>query len=355
MRKRIAILLAAVLLCLSVFGCTDTQEKQAEEPIVHLYTAPNTIPEEVLAAFTAQTGIQVKCHTISNEDVALKKLGMGMEFDLIIAENSFMERAAQAGVLQKLDRARVEGCQQLLPEGTELLPADAREYILPYTRTCALLLHNVAYTQAPVLSYASLWSSHMRAKLSVLPDARLMSAVALKSQGLSANATGEKELQAAEQALSALKPNVYSMHAEVPGDEIAAGQSGLSVVWARDAQAAYAKNEALEILYPSEGAIVKMTCMGISTTSVYTEEAYRLIDYLLQPENSLKVSKHLGEESLHSGVAALADVEYEALFAVYMAAKYDAKIECLHYAAPQERYTKLWKALEKAKTEEKEG
>ncbi len=344
MRKLTAVFLA-VLLCFSCFGCNANQEKQANEALVHIYAAPNTIPEDILTAFTAQTGIQVKCSVLKNEDTAIKKLAMGMSpFDLIIADNLFMERAAQAGVLQSVNRSKAPGSAQLLN-------VEANEYILPYTRTCAVLLHNVVYTQAPVVSYASLWSPHMRGKLSLLPDARLMSAVALKSRGLSVNAAGDKELKAAQAALVELKPNVYSANNEMPGSEIAEGRSGLGVVWAKDAQDAYASNAALEILYPDEGAIVKMTCMGISATAKHTEETYRFIEYLLQPENCLKISKHLQEESLHTGVADLADAAYGEMFAVYMAAKYDEKTECLHYVATQENYTEIWDAF--LKTEEK--
>lgn len=349
MRKFLAILLSAVLLCFG--GCANEQkQEEATEMVVNLYAAPGTIPESVLQEFTKGTGIFVKCYNLDNEEEALKKLGTGISpFDLIFANNLFMERAVAQGVLQEIDTDAVPNQNQILPEAKALLTPESSAYMLPYTRTCAVLLHNVGYTRAPVVSYSSLWSPHMAGKVSVLPEARLMTSVALKANGLSVNATSEPELQRAQEVLCALAPNVYDYKSEEPGEGVAAGLSGLSVVWAKDADTAYAKNDALEVLYPDEGAIVKMNCMAISATAPHKRAAYLLMDYLLRAENSMAVSKHLQEESLHIAGAELQDPDYESMVAVHMAKKYEGTaVECLHYVMPEEKYTEVWKAVVKA-------
>ncbi len=347
MRKLFVILLAAALLL--TCGCNPFEKPPAEAPekVVHLYAEPNIIPASVLESFSAQTGIRVKTYDLTDEDVMLGKLKTGVSpFDLLIGNNVMLERVAAEGkLLQTLDTAKLSNIGFFDTEAKAALPATAQDYLLPYTRTYAVLLHDVLKTQTPVTAYSSLWTPAFKDKINVAQNAHLMCAVALKSRGYSVNTKDAMQLKDAQDSLCALKENTYTHTSSTPGLDVAGGKGNLSVVWAKDAQAAYAGNQSLEVLYPREGCIMQTTCMAMPSTAPNAAYAYQLIDFLLQGESCAAVSAYTQTESLRTDIAAYADEAYAQSVAVRMATKENMGNEYLHYVANAETYNKIWDAF----------
>ena len=348
MRKLFLVALATILL-LSC-GCSFTvKQEEAEKPeTVGLYMQEGFIPEEILAAFTKETGIKVKCYNLSDAKVVQKKLETGISpFDLIIGDNIMLESlSAEADVLHTVDASKLSNYSQVSAH-TKALPEYAREYAIPYMRTCTVFVHDVMTTRAPITSYASMWAPYFKERISVAEAPRLMTSIALKSKGHPINTTEAALLDDAKNTLCALKYNTYTISSTSPAQDVANGISSLAVVWAQDAGAAKQKKPALEILYPSDGALMQMTCMMISKTAPNMENAYLLADYLLRADNSVQACMATKMESLNAEAAEDANDAYLSMPAVHMGKKHDATAEYLHYVADTEIYDEIWNAFAK--------
>ncbi len=347
MKKLLVILLSATLLLTCGCSMNGPEVEVDVEKVVHVYIEPDTLPEGMMEKFTAQTGIRVKLYDLTNEQAMLGKLKTGYSpFDIIIGNNVMLEHVgAEGNLLQKLDTKKLSNIGGIRMDASKAVPENLQGYLLPYTRTYAVLLHDVYATQTPVTSYSSMWSPMLKGKINIPKDAHLMSAVALKARGYSINSTDKAQLKGAEESLCALNENAYSHNSDTAAMDVAEGKGNLSVVWAKDAQAAYEMNQGLEVLYPREGCIMQATCIAMPATAPNPEYAYQLIDYLLQAENCAAISAHTGTESLHTDISAYTDVEYEKSIAMHIAQKADAGNEYLHYVTDKKTYENIWNAF----------
>ena len=352
MRKVLVFILVVVIL--SACGC-EFIKKMPETPVeevVHLYAEPEAVPQSILEAFTAQTGIKVKCYKLTDLERAHRKIATGVSpFDLVLADNVTLERMAEADLLQTIDMQKLSNAGLIKPGAKTLLAPYAQDKIMPYSRTCAVLVHDVARTLTPVIAYSSLWGYGFANAVNVPADARLMSAVALKARAYSVNTAVETQLKETRESLCALKNNTFSNVSKTPHLDVAAGQGALTVAWAKDAQDAKNANPNLEVLYPAEGAIIKLTGFALPKSAPHTQNAYELLNFLLRGENNAAISMNLQEESLHTQIADYTGESYTNMLAVHMAGKYVSGVECLQYTGLQDTYNSIWEDYLKASEE----
>ena len=106
MKKLLALLLAALLLALPLAGCGTSGGENGE---LVLYTWENMFPQEVLDAFTEETGIAVNYANFDTDETMLAKLqaAEGGDYDLIIADDYIIETAIAEGLVQELDTSKL--------------------------------------------------------------------------------------------------------------------------------------------------------------------------------------------------------------------------------------------------------
>jgi len=96
------------LLIASAFTFAFSSSMAAEESVVNVYNWSDYIDEQVLADFTAATGIKVVYDTFdSNEILEAKLLAGSSGYDVVVPSASFLARQIQAGVFRPLDRSKL--------------------------------------------------------------------------------------------------------------------------------------------------------------------------------------------------------------------------------------------------------
>jgi len=91
----------------------------AQEKVVHVFNWSDYIDETILEEFTAETGIKVVYDVYdSNEILETKLLAGGSGYDVVVPSAEFMGRQIQAGVFQKLDKAKLPNLKHMWPEVT---------------------------------------------------------------------------------------------------------------------------------------------------------------------------------------------------------------------------------------------
>src|SRR5688500_6949025 len=97
--KRLAL---AAALALAPFAAT------AQDKVVNVFNWSDYIDESILAEFTAETGIKVVYDVYdSNEILETKLLAGSSGYDVVVPSAEFLGRQIEAGVLQKLDKAKL--------------------------------------------------------------------------------------------------------------------------------------------------------------------------------------------------------------------------------------------------------
>ena len=93
----------------------------AQEKVVNVYNWSDYIDPAVLEAFTKETGIKVVYDTYDNNEIVETKLMAGIRLRHRRAVRSLVQRLAAAGVLAKLDQARLPNLKNMWPEITDRL------------------------------------------------------------------------------------------------------------------------------------------------------------------------------------------------------------------------------------------
>lgn len=115
MKKILSAALAALLLVGALAGCSGSSAGENGELV--LYTWENMFPQEVLDAFTEETGIQVTYSNFDTDETMLARLetAKGGDYDLVIADDYIIETAIQQGLVQELDTSKLENYGSINP------------------------------------------------------------------------------------------------------------------------------------------------------------------------------------------------------------------------------------------------
>ena len=84
MKKILALVLTMALILIPLSGCGQTEQRE-----LNLYTWDGMFPQEVLNAFTDETGIKINFSSFDSNEAMLSKLEstQGGEYDLILADD----------------------------------------------------------------------------------------------------------------------------------------------------------------------------------------------------------------------------------------------------------------------------
>ena len=109
----------AVCLCLVLgllAGCGGTQGAEIKGE-VNLYTWEGMFPQEVLDAFTAETGYQVNYSSFDTDETMLARLeaAEGGDYDVVIADDYIIETAIAQGLVSELDKTKLSNIGNVTP------------------------------------------------------------------------------------------------------------------------------------------------------------------------------------------------------------------------------------------------
>src|SRR5689334_25142612 len=98
---------------IAAFGTSAAQTDR----VVNVYNWSDYIDPHVLEDFTKSTGIRVQYDTFdANETLETKLLAGRSGYDVVVPTAYFLQRQIQAGVFQKLDKAKLPHLADAWPE-----------------------------------------------------------------------------------------------------------------------------------------------------------------------------------------------------------------------------------------------
>lgn len=332
MKKSIAILLSLVFMLLMV-GCsaqesgsqsessssasTETEsstetEGGAASTEMNLYTWEGMFPQEVLDAFTEETGIKINYSNFDTDETMLSKLetAKGGDYDLVIADDYILEIVISEGLAQKLDTSKISNYGNINPLFQGQFYDENNEYTVPYGSGVQTIVYDPSLVDVEIKGYADLWDASLQSNVGITSNYRVINGMALKVMGESYNTTDVSKIEEAGNKLLELAPNIRLIKDDNLQDDLLSGEVGAAVMYTSQVTLAMMANPDLELVYPEEGIGFGIMNQFIPSNAPHPDAAYAFIDYILRPEVSAKCFEHLGYYCTNKAADELISEEY---------------------------------------------
>lgn len=285
----------------------------AQEKVVHVYNWSDYIDPAILEEFTKETGIKVVYDVYDGNEVLETKLLAGNSgYDVVAPTSPFLARQIKAGVYQKLDKSKLPNIKNMWPEITTRLAQydPSNEYAINYMWGTTGIGYNVAKIKAAlgddvkVDSWDILFKPENAAKLkscgiNILDASDETFAIAMNYIGKNPDSKETADLEAGGDVYKAIRPSVKTFNSSAYIDELANGDSCITIGWSGDilqakTRAEEAKN-GVEVNYviPKEGTYIWMDSFAIPKDAKNVEEAHAFINYMMKPEVAAKASDYV--------------------------------------------------------------
>lgn len=297
MKTILARLLPPVLavFCLTVPGlCADK--------VLNLYIWSEYIPDEVIKAFTKETGIKVNLSTYdSNEAMYAKVKLVGKGYDLVVPSSDYVGLMRREGLLMPVDLAKLPNFKLILPQFTNLPHDPGNGYSVPYMwGSTSIAFNSKQLAPEKMRRMVDLWQPELNGKLLLPNDVREVMGLGLKVLGYSINEKDPEHLRQAYEKLTALMPMVRVFDSDSPKQALLSGEVTAGVMWNGEAFVAAGENKAIHYVYPPEGFSLWLDSFCIPKGAEHIEAAHRFMDYVLRPKVAATISENMGYSTPNS-------------------------------------------------------
>ena len=305
MKKLVSLIVAILAMVAILFGVknmlqakesTEEVENSSEQQQLFLFNWGNYIDPELIKEFEAETGIQVVYETFDSNDAMEAKLKQGgTRYDIVFPSESSITKLVNQNLLQKLDHSKIKGLENISPFLLNSPVDKGNQYTVPYFWGTVGIMVNTKYIDPEsIQTWNDLWKEDFKNKVLVLDGNREALGMALQSLGYSLNSKNDAELQAAEQKLKELKPNVRAVLNEEIKTMMKLEEAPIGMGYSGDAAAVAEENPNVQYILPKDGSAVWTDNFAIAHTAVNIDGAYAFINFMLRPKNALKNALYVG-------------------------------------------------------------
>ncbi len=271
------------VLALAACGSSGTA---GDSDTLHVYAWAGEIPDEVIDAFTEETGIKVQMDTFDSNETMISKLAAGNSgYDVVEPSQYAVQQLVGQDLLEELDHGRLVGLDALSPTFKDPSYDPGLQYSVPWVWGTTGLLYNETCTGKPIDSWTALWDPAYSGKLYMLDNMLAAYIAGLQVLGYPANSTDESQIDAATEKLQEQKPLLAGYNATNYADLVAQGQACAAEAWGGTATAkAVASNPDVKFVLPKEGGSLWTDGLSIAKGSENADAAYQFINFTLRPE-----------------------------------------------------------------------
>lgn len=288
---------------------------QAQERL-SVYAWAEYLPDDVLQAFTEETGVKVDYASFDSNEALYAKLKLlqtskaSESYDLVFPSSYMLSKMAREGMLQPLDKSKLPHFDQL---DDSMLNKDfdpGNRYSMPYSfGSTGIAVNRDELPDADIHSWQDLWDSRWQSQLMLTDDIRENFQMALLTLGYSANSREPAEIEAAYNKLLPLQDNVLLYNSDNPRMPYVTGETSLGMLWSDQAYKTQQDGIALEYVYPQEGAIFWVDSAAIPANAKSVDAAHQLLDFLMRPEIAAQIIQQLGIAVPNKGAKPLLPTE----------------------------------------------
>ena len=249
------------------------------------------MPQAVLDAFTAETGIPVSYLAYETQEEAVADMRAGNAYDVVVLENQLIPPLVQDRLLAEIDYSQVPNFSNISANFRDLAYDPQNAHSVPYSWGTTGLVVRTDLVEEPVQRWADLWDARYSGRVAGWTLPRYMVGIALKSLGYSLNSEDPAELEAALERLVDLKPGLTLLEWEpaVAAPYLVSGEVAIAVGQADDVLVGREQNPAIAYVLPAEGGLLWGDNWVIPANASHKEAAESLINFFLRPEIAAQI------------------------------------------------------------------
>lgn len=253
-------------------------------------------PKEVLDGFTKETGIKINYNNFDTDETMLAKLkaAKGGEYDLIIADDYIIQTAIESKLVEKLDKDKIKGEENINDRYRGLFYDPKDEYTVPYGAGVQTIVYDPAKVKKEITGYEDLWDKALKDRLGMITNFRVINGMALKTLGHSYNDENIDNINKAGEKLKKLAANVRLIKDDNLQDDLLSGEIDVAIMYTSQVTAALKNKDDLKVVFPKEGIGFGVMASFIAANAPNKDAAYEFINYILKPENAAKCISHIG-------------------------------------------------------------
>jgi putrescine transport system substrate-binding protein len=307
MIRKVLLLSAGPLLAVAMSASAGAQDK-----VVNVYNWSDYIDPSIVDDFTKETGIKVVYDVFdSNEILETKLLAGGSGYDVVVPTGHFLARQIEAGVFQKLDKAKLPNLANMWDMVTERTVKydPGNEYSVNYMWGTTGIGYNTRKVQEALgVETIDSWETFFNPeKLSKLADCGVyvldsptdILPTAFKYLGIDPETTSPDDFAKAEEAMMKIRPYIRKFHSSEYIEALANGDICVAIGWsgdifqARDRAAEADQGVTIAYSVPKEGAEMWFDQLAIPADAKHVDEAHAFLNYLMKPEVAAKASNYI--------------------------------------------------------------
>ncbi|MGZ9275307.1 MAG: polyamine ABC transporter substrate-binding protein [Nitrospira sp.] len=288
--------------CLSACGQSPAGDSTASRPVLHYFTWSDYVGPEIIQEFERREQVNVVIDTFSSNEELLAKLQSGATgYDVAVPSDFMVAIMIQQGLLSELDQQELPNAALLEPHLQALHFDPERRYSVPYLWGTVGIGYDSAVIPTAPDSWAILWDSHYKGRISMLNDQREVFGAVLRSMGQSMNSTDPQVIEAAKEQLLRQKPLVKTYTSDHYDQLLASGEVVLAHGWGGPMARAMVERPSIRYVVPKEGATLWADCLVVLRTAPQKRLAMRFINFLMEPEIAARTSERLRFASASRG------------------------------------------------------
>lgn len=294
--KSIKFVIFGVIFAAIIGGVSYMKNKVSSRPALQLYTWSSYFPEDMIKAFSAETGMEVEVsYFSSNEELFAKMVAGASGYDVIIPSDYMIARMISRDMLLPLDPAQIPNLS-LIDDFYRNLPYDkGLKKSVPFGQGYTGIVINTEKVKVPGpdVSWAILLNSPDPKYTSFLDDVREVFAMGLMSQGLPANSHAQADLQKVKPVIQKSKKQIALFSSE-PVPLLLKGELHIAHAFSAHAMQVETENKAFKFFYPTEGAVAWTDNFAIPKGAKHAEAAHKFINFFLDPTRAAKTAETSG-------------------------------------------------------------
>lgn len=291
--KKHGFLVLGVLLALAlIFFASGCSKSKRSDGKLHLYNWTYYTPDEIVAKFKEETGIEIVIDNFaSNEEMFAKIMAGGNHgYDIIFPSSDYTSIMITKGLLEEIDHSKIPNLKYIDPMVAEKADYDPDfKYSVPYFMGSSGIAVNTARVPA---DYERSWNifadERMAGRMSLLDDMREVMGAALKQLGYSGNTKDPAELdEAMDLIITKWKPNIVKFDSESFGKAFSRNEFYVVQAYPENVFAELPEEswDSIDFFIPEEGGMMYIDNMVIPKGAKNIEAAHQFINFIHEPEN----------------------------------------------------------------------
>ena len=285
-KKLISALLLVFLLALPLCSLADGT--------LNVFNYGEYIDEQVLYNFEKEFGVRINYSLNSNPEEMYTKLQTGVSYDVVVTSDYMIDRLIKEERILPLDKSIVTNLDQLSDSMKGLYFDPDNTYSAPYLWQNVVLCYDTTKIDPEKVEekgWEILLDPELDGHAFIYESPRDVFMMAFKALGYSMNTDNPDELQAAYEWLVKMKQTIHpSFVTDEMIDGMAQGEKWIAMMYSGDAAYASMENERLAVWAPEQGTNIAIDCMFIPSNAANPELANQFINYVLDYENSMRIT-----------------------------------------------------------------